>query len=141
MRRKQTSYLTGMLNNRKTRFAWIYNKNGVHWVAAFFSLGRGVIEYFDSFGDLPNAFIGKHLDHMKNIFSELTGTSVTIEYVNDDTLQTDSFQCGPWSLAFVLSRTNVLKDFDIHKRNTPDERRALCTIVSRIRRDFFRPRE
>jgi hypothetical protein len=141
MKTKQTKYLKEMLENRKTRFAWIYNKNGSHWVAVFFSLRRGVIEYFDSFGDEPvtGSFIAKHLNHMKTLFSTLIGKQVNIEYVNNYKLQTDGRECGPWSLVFVLSRANVIKGFDIKKRNTANERRALCRVVSTVRRGFFRP--
>lgn len=134
MKTKQTKYLRDMLDNRKTRFAWIYNKDRVHWVAAFFSLRRGVIEYFDSFGDQPTRFIAKHLNHMKTLFTTLTGKSVSIEYVNTCKLQRDNRECGPWSLAFVLSRANVIKGFDVKHGN----RAHLCRIVSTVRRGFFR---
>ena len=102
-------------------------KSGSHWVAMYmeFSDNRNEINYFDSYGDMPDKRIQILMDRLIDNASKKLNTSIT-KNINTTRAQFANSECGVYSMNFILhmvmgdsfreTSENIISDDEMNKR-------------------------
>jgi len=125
-------------HDKKNKIGIIYNLDlhdepGSHWVAIFMDLKKGQIEYYDSYGILPDELI---YTFMKNFAVKLNNyysnkKTIILDF-NQRRHQYGGSECGMFSMIFILERLQGTTLNKIEKMNITDK------IVNQLRFKIFR---
>ncbi len=97
----------------KTVLAYPLNVTKDHWVLTLVDRQKRTIEYYDSLKDYGNhSEIVGQLKKLESILTKKDSGKTPYKFICkiNKSLQTDGYQCGPWSLYFLENR---LKDPEI----------------------------
>ena len=89
-----------------TRFGIIFNYDkfgqaGSHWVTAVANTETGEIYFCDSMGKKPFGNIVKFIEQFRKYYENETGEKIIYKY-NTKKYQTDSSECGIYSINFII---------------------------------------
>ena len=118
----------------KTKLGFIFNLDkhnqpGSHWVALFVDLNKGWAAYYDSFSSAPSEEIRKLIRRIERYLKSI-GKRGTYDY-NKLVHQTDSYNCGVYSIDFILK---MVKGVDFNDILT---RRVTKQEMDKARQEYF----
>ena len=93
-----------------------YGKPGSHWVALYMDLKNGEIDFCDSTGNPPIKNIVNIINNFIKWYKKKTGKNA-IYHENTKSYQTDSSECGVYSINFIIRRLSGEKFDDIIKNS------------------------
>lgn len=117
-------------NNEIYKLAIIFNHDtygqpGSHWVALYMDLKKGEIDFCDSTGNPPINNINNIIDKFIKWYHQKTGKNA-IYHENKKAYQTDSSECGVYSINFIIRRLSGEKFDDIIKNSLNFEEINSC---------------
>ena len=115
-----------MVGSGINKMGAVYNldqsfESGSHWVAFYceFNKKKAELNYFDSYGEMPNKLIKKFMLDLAHKFKK-EGIEPVIIY-NDKRHQYGGSECGVFSMNFLLERLNGTSMYEITKMDILDK--------------------
>ena len=98
-----------------------HNQGGSHWVALFIDQTNNIptIEYYDSYGTMPNNLIKKYIHSIKDNYNK---NNINCHCIyNDRRHQYGGSECGMFSMFYIINRLNGISMDDITKEKIKDK--------------------
>jgi len=104
-----------------------HNQSGSHWVALYFefSNNRSEVNFFDSYGELPNKRIQILMDRFINMGRDQLDLNI-MQNINKTRMQYANSECGVYSMNFILhlllgdsfekTTSNIVYDEEMNNR-------------------------
>lgn len=97
--------LSKMYKNNKTKIGIVFNLDkhnepGSHWVALYVDMKKGVISYFDSYGNPPAPLIQKYMEELYYKLSQINNKT-KMRY-SKTRYQYGNSECGVFSMIYLI---------------------------------------
>lgn len=90
------------------------NKPGEHWFAVYLDIPEREISYYDSFATKPPKDMLMLMSNIKKDLMDKLGINIKIDY-NHKRHQYDEYNCGMYSMNYIINRLKGMKMKDIEK--------------------------
>lgn len=125
----------GFLDKNDTRNIPItVHVGGNHWAFAYVDHEKKTLEYYDSFGQPLTNDVKASLNEAAAALKNKFGGEYTVQNKITKPIQDDHYQCGPWSLYFMMNRI-ANPNVEFNDLSNPEENTAL---IRGFRNHIFR---
>lgn len=127
---RKLDYKKDLMDKGKNRIGIIFNLDehdqpGSHWVSMYVDLNKGVVYFSDSYGVEPAERIRKLMKRFALFIKDNLGKKPVVDY-NKLRHQYNSFDCGVYSINFILRLLRGDSFEELTTKRLPDEEVNKC---------------